>query len=205
MRRGIKILILSDIALLASIGFIAPIFAIFVEHLDGGSIFAAGMAQMIYLLTKSFGDLFFAFVIDRWDNHKFFLVGGYIFTGGVPLLYPLVQNVWQLYFLEFLMGVGTAVAYPTWSVIFTSFLEKEDKGYTWSMYGFATGIAAAITSVSGAALTQLFGFKKTFLLAGIVGLLSALILLKVELPRSLKSKIVHHPLKKSPEKRKALK
>lgn len=45
----IKVLILSDIALLTGIGFIAPIFAIFIaDNIYGGDVRVVGFATSIY-------------------------------------------------------------------------------------------------------------------------------------------------------------
>ena len=54
MNRTIKLLMFSDIFVLTGFGLIEPILAIFIkENLVGGTIFAAGLASMIFLVTKS--------------------------------------------------------------------------------------------------------------------------------------------------------
>ena len=54
MKRGLKLLILSDLFILMGFGLVAPIISIFInESLIGGSIAAAGLATTIFLITKS--------------------------------------------------------------------------------------------------------------------------------------------------------
>ncbi len=58
INKVIKILILSDMSLIAGLGFIAPIFAIFLtDRIQGGSIEVVGYAAAIYWIYKSLVDI----------------------------------------------------------------------------------------------------------------------------------------------------
>jgi DHA1 family quinolone resistance protein-like MFS transporter len=54
MNRTIKLLMISDIFVLTGFGLIQPILAIFIkEGVAGGTIFTAGVASTLFLVTKS--------------------------------------------------------------------------------------------------------------------------------------------------------
>lgn len=181
MNRTIKLLLFSSIFVDTGFGFIDPILSIFIkDNLVGGSIFTAGMASTVYLVTKSVLQLPFARYVDKHDDKvKWLLVGTAIMTV-VPFIYIFCNNIWYIYLAQVLLGMGSALAYPTWLGLWSVHLDKNKESFEWSLYSTTVGIGTAITASLGAAIAQWFGFEAAFALVGLLAVAGFIILLRLQ-------------------------
>jgi MFS family permease len=180
MNKTLKLLIFSDIFILSGYGLVAPILAIFIkDNLIGGSILTAGIASTIYLLAHSVLQIFFAYKFNPKDRIWMLLLGTGLIVF-VPIGYILITQIYQLYIIQLVYGIGAAFAYPSWSSLFTSNLEKGKRGFQWSVYSSSVGIGTAITAAAGAWLAEKIGFQTVFLLTGLCSLVGLLILFGLE-------------------------
>ena len=94
MNKTIRLLMMSDIFLLTGFGLIAPILAIFIkENLVGGTIFAAGFASTIFIVTKIIIQLPFSRYVDNHrDKVKWLIIGTFIIAL-VPFIYMFATNI----------------------------------------------------------------------------------------------------------------
>lgn len=97
----------------------------------------------------------------------------------VPVGYILSVSIYHIYLVEFVYGVGAAFAYPTWSSLFTSNLEKGKRGFQYSVYSSSVGIGTALTAAAGAWIADKTGFEFVFILTGIIAMIGLLILFKL--------------------------
>ena len=179
MDKTLKILILSDIFVFSGFGLIGPILAIFIkDNLIGGTLLAAGIASTIFLLTHSILQILFAYVFNPKDRLWMLLLGTGLIAL-VPFGYIFSINVWHLFGVQFIYGIGAAFAYPSWSSIFTSHLEKGKRGLQWSVYSSSVGIGTALTAVTGAWLATKIGFEFVFLITGLISVIGLLFLFKL--------------------------
>jgi MFS family permease len=180
MSRTLKLLIISDIFVITGFGLIAPIFAIFInDNLIGGSIISAGLASMIFLLTLSVLRIYFSYKFNPNDR-LWMLRLGTIIVALVPIGYILSTTVYHIYVVEFFYGLGAAFAYPAWSSLFTSHLEKGKRGFQDSIYSSSVGIGTAITAGVGAWIAQKTSFQVVFILTGIIAVIGLLFIFKLE-------------------------
>ena len=180
MNRTLKLLIISDIFIFSGFGLISPILAIFIkDNLIGGTILAAGIASMIFLLTHSILQIFFAYKFNPEDRLWMLLVGTGIIAV-VPFGYIFSTQIYHIYLVEFVYGIGAAFAYPSWSSLFTSNLEKGHRGFQYSIYSSSVGIGTALTAAAGALIAEKIGFKFVFIFTGIFAIVGLLILFKLE-------------------------
>lgn len=178
MNRTIKLLMVSDIFVLTGFGLIQPILAIFInDGVAGGSIFSAGLASTLFLLTKSVVQLPFSKYIDGSRNKRRWLLLGTLMTAIVPVLYIFVNNIYQVYIAEIVYGVGSGLAYPTWVGLYTTNLKEGQESFEWSIYSTLTGLGSAATAAVGASIAHFVGFKLTFIATGILCILGSMILL----------------------------
>jgi MFS family permease len=176
MNKILKLLIISDIFVFSGFGLISPILAIFIkENLIGGTIFAAGLASTIFLITHSVLQILFAYVFNPKDR-LWMLITGTAVISIVPFGYIFSTNIWHIYIIQFIYGVGASFAYPSWSSLFTSNLEKGERGFQWSIYSSSVGIGAAITAVAGALLAEKIGFEIVFILTGLLSIIGLFLL-----------------------------
>ncbi len=179
MNRTLKLLIISDIFVLSGFGLIAPILSIFInDNLVGGSIFSAGLASTIFLITHASLQLLFSYKFKPKDRLWMLKLGTAIISI-VPVGYILSVSIYHIYLVEFVYGVGAAFAYPTWSSLFTSNLEKGKRGFQYSVYSSSVGIGTALTAAAGAWIADKTGFEFVFILTGIIAMIGLLILFKL--------------------------
>ena len=196
MNKTIRLLMMSDIFLLTGFGLIAPILAIFIkENLVGGTIFAAGFASTIFIVTKIIIQLPFSRYVDNHrDKVKWLIIGTFIIAL-VPFIYMFATNITHIYIAQIVEGIGSGLAYPTWLGLWSINLDKKHEGFEWSLYSSLTGLGTASTAAAGAAVAQFLGFGYTFAMVGVMGVISGFVLFKLE-KKNEKSKYIdltqHH-------------
>lgn len=184
MNRTIKLLMLSDIFIVTGFGLIEPILAIFIkENLAGGTIFAAGLASTLFLITKSAVQLPFSRYVDAHDDKAKWLMAGTLIVSAVPFIYIFAKSVNYIYLAQILQGIGSGLAFPTWLGLWTSHLDRKHESFEWSLYSTSVGIGVAVTAVVGAAISQFIGFAYTFALVGVMSLTGCSILFWLESKR----------------------
>jgi DHA1 family quinolone resistance protein-like MFS transporter len=180
MDKTLKLLIWSDISLLTGFGLIGPILAIyFKENLIGGSIFAAGLASAIFLITVSILQIWFAKKFNPKDRLWMLWLGTTVIAL-VPFAYLFAKSMNHIYIIQFVHGIGAAFAYPAWRSLFACTLEKGKRGLQWSMYASSVSAGTAVAAVCGSWLAENMGFKSVFILTGILALIGAFILFKID-------------------------
>jgi len=178
MNRTIKLLMISDIFVLTGFGLIDPILAIFIkDNLIGGTIFSAGLASMIFFLTKSIIQLPFSRHVDKTENKTRWLILGTLLISIVPFIYIFTSGIKMIYLAQLIHGIGSGLAYPTWLGLWSINLDRKQESFEWSLYSTLTGLGTAATAAVGAAIAQFVGFKFTFALVGVMSLIGCFILL----------------------------
>jgi MFS family permease len=195
INRTLQLLMLSDVFLVVGFGLIAPILAIFIkENMVGGSIFAAGLASTVFLVTKSVIQLPFSRYVDGQKNKvKWLIMGTFLFTF-VPIIYIFSTHIWHIYIAQFIYGIGSALAYPTWLGLWSTHLDKKHESFEWGFYSTTVGLVAAGTAAIGAAIAQYIGFTYTFIFVGLMSLCGAGILFKLNSekePQPVRSRSYH--------------
>ncbi|MCG2694786.1 MFS transporter [Candidatus Parcubacteria bacterium] len=184
----IKLLILSDIFVASGFGLINPILAVFIkDNLIGGTLFTAGIASSLFLITKSIVQLFFSKHVDENndENDVKWLVVGTIIIASVPFIYIFSHHIYYIFLAQILYGIGSGIEYSTWIGLWSTHLDKNRESFEWSLYSTLTGLGMAISSTLGAGIAQVFGFNITFIITGIMSVFGCFTLLK------LRSQIKH--------------
>lgn len=180
MNKTLKLLIFSDIFVLSGFGLIAPIMAIFIDsNLTDGSIFSAGLASAIFLITHASLQLLFSYKF-RPKDRLWMLKLGTLIIALVPVGYILSTSIYHIYIVEFIYGVGAAFSYPAWSSLFTSNLENGKRGFQYSVYSSSVGIGTALTAARGAWLAEQIGFQWVFVMTGVMSMIGLFILFKLQ-------------------------
>ncbi len=184
-----KTLIISDTLILSGFGFVAPIFAIFItENIKGGNVEVAGLATAIFLITRAIFQLPVGRYVDRvcGEGGKFIIMtaGAFVITL-VPFLYLLVRTISQLYLIQILYGLGYALNFPGWSVLYVHYIGKEKEGYDASFYSTLVILGTGITSALGGTIASRYGFNLLFVLVGFFSLAGSIVLLYLRYPKRL--------------------
>lgn len=180
INRFIWILIWSALLLTFGFGLITPIFAVFLTgQIQGGSLAMVGVAEMIYLGTKSIFQMPISLVLDKTPGEKIdfycMFLGGFLITL-VPFLYLFVEFPWQVYLLQFIHGAGAALDWPAWMGLFTRHIDENRESFEWSLQTTLEGAGMAAAAAIGGFIADALGFKPVFLLVGIFSFLTFLLL-----------------------------
>src|SRR3990167_3793460 len=161
----------------------SPIFAVFVtEQIPGASLVTVGIAEAIYLATKSILQIPIGMKIDETKGEKidFWLAFlGSMLSGIAIFLYIFAKTPLHIYLIEFLFGVAGAITYPAWMGLFTRNLEEGRESFIWGLHSTTTEMSAAATAALGGFLADKLGFDSLFLVSGAVAVLGALALIVV--------------------------
>jgi MFS family permease len=177
INKVIKLLILSDVALLTGLGFIVPIFAIFLtENIKGGNIEVAGFAAAIYWIVKSLVIIPFGKYLDRGPGEKddlWFIIIGNLLAALAVFGYIFSRLPWHIYFLQGIYALGMGMNIPGYTAIFTRHIDKGREAFDWSVRGALIGVGTGVAGALGGIVASRFGFNILFIGVGIFILLSA--------------------------------
>lgn len=179
MNHIIKTLIVADIGLLTAVGFVVPIFAIFITNtIQGGDIQVVGFAAAIYWIVKSSVTIPFGQYLDRNHGEKddlyFVIVGGVIAAVSV-FGYVFASQPWHVYVLQTFYAIGMGMNLPGYTAIFTRHIDRGREASDWSIRSSLMGFGVGISGALGGVLAKQFGFVPLFVGVGVVMVLGALI------------------------------
>lgn len=178
----IRILTVSDIIFLSGLGLVSPIFAVYITDQIHGGLEVVGIAATIFLVTKSLGQLITAEIVDRikgeYDDF-WAMFAGSVLIALIPIGYMFVSSVGQLYMIQVLYGLATALTFPSWMAIFTRHIDRKKEGLEWGIYFTVTDLMAATAAAVGGYVAERFGFASVFTVAAICSALGTSYLLLV--------------------------
>ena len=177
MHKILRALILSDLFILGSFGLIQPIFAVFMlKNITGTTLTAIGVATTIQLVTKAI----FQIIVGKWtDKEKgnkrelYTLFVGSLIMSIVPFFYLLTSSLSHVYLLQFAYGLGGALVFPGWMVIYMRYSRDEKAGYEWSVYNTVISFGSAAAAFLGAYIADIYSFSHIFIGVGILSLVGA--------------------------------
>lgn len=179
INKVIKVLTLSDVALLTGFGFVSPIFAIFItDQIQGGNIQVVGFAAAIYWIVKSVLQIPFGKYLDKVKGEKddlWFVVIGNILAAIAVFGYIFSSLPWHIYLAQGIYSLGMAMNIPGWSAIFTRHIDKGKEAFEWSTRSTFIGFGAGIAGALGGIIAAKFGFNVLFAGVGIFALVSAIL------------------------------
>ncbi len=176
----IRFLTISDFLIISGFGLISPIFAIFIiDSIEGGSIEVVGIATMVYLLTKSLGQIPAAYLVDKIKGERddfWAMILGSILYSFIPVVYLFVSSPMELYIVQFFYGLLVAFTFPSWYAIFTRHIDKDREGLEWGVYNTLIDLGAAAAAAMGGFLAAKFGFNYLFIIVAAISLVGSLFL-----------------------------
>lgn len=177
----IRLMIISDFIIMSGFGLVAPIFAVFIlDNISGGNLAVIGLAQAFYYIARSGFQLPIAWLIDRKKGEKddfwVMFIGSLLFSV-MPLCYLLVSTPLELYLVQFIYGLGSALAIPTWAAIFSRHLDRGKEGTEWAVHNLFFDLAIALAAATGGFIAYQYGFDLLFVLVSLFSLTGSLVLI----------------------------
>lgn len=179
----IKFLILSDVVFISAKGLLGPVFALFISgYIIGANAAVVGVAATVYLLSKSLLQIPFAHIMDRIKGERddfYMMFIGTLVSALIPLAYLFIHTPVELYLVEFLLGVGAAMSFPSFMAIFTRHIGKEREGVEWGIYFTLADLGSALAAAVGGVLAVTIGFPVLIIGLTIVGIVGAFLLIPI--------------------------
>ncbi len=206
MHKVLRILIVSDIFIIGSFGLLQPIFSIFViQGVAGATLSSVGLSLTIFLFVKAL----FQIIVGKWDDEEkgnrrelLTLLIGSMLISAVPLGFAFTTQLWQLYAIQLVHGLGAALSYPSWRIVFTRFMNKDREGYEWGIYDTIVSLATAAAAAMGGIIAQQLSFRFLFILISVMSFIGSafiVIIFKQEFTRDTgKAKKHHVPIRHAP-------
>lgn len=180
----IRFLIISDVLVIGAAGMLGPIFAFFIKNfIQGGNEQVAGIAAAIFLITKSVFQIPIATVIDKIRGEKDdfnIMVPFSILMSLTPLLYLVISQPWQLYLVQLLLGLFTAMTFPSYMAIFTRHIDKTKEGIEWGVYFTLSDLVSAGLAVIGGYMAYTVGFNALIISVAAISTLGSLMLIFIK-------------------------
>lgn len=141
-----------------------PIYAIYVLEI-GGHILEAAVAIGLFSLVLGLSTMVFGRIEDiSKDLRRKLVVLGYAIVSLSVLGYYFVRNPIDLFVLQAVMGLGTALVDPGWDALFSRNVQKGKEATEWGMYEGGKEVAIGISAIVGGVLAFTFGFKTLILI-----------------------------------------
>jgi MFS family permease len=180
----VMIMIYSDFLITLGAGFLSPIFAVFLtEQIKGGSLAVAGFSTMLFWVAKSFVQVPVSLTADRIRGERddfLFIASGSLVVATVPLLYYFfATQVWHVYLLQILDGIGYGLLTPPWLAVFTRHIDKHRESVEWTIHSNIIGLAFAVAAAVGGVLAEQFGFRLIFLMVSVALFIGAFLLMGI--------------------------
>lgn len=169
VNKVVMTMVYADFLLISASGFLSPISAVYITtQIAGATLATVGFVTTLFWVVKSAVQIPVSAYADaqRGERDDFqFMIVGCIISSVVPLLYYFyVREVWQLFAVETLNGVGYALQVPTWLAIFTRHIDRHRESSEWTIHSNAIGLGFAAAAAVGGVLADRFGFRVLFLL-----------------------------------------
>lgn len=179
----IRFLILSDVLMLGAVGLLAPIFAFFIEDfIQGGSAAVAGLSAAIFLATKSVAQIPLAHLIDKIRGERddfWFLIISSTVTSLIPLCYLFIHTPGELYLVQFVYGLSTAITTPSFMTLFTKNIDHGKEGVEWGIYYTLADLVGAAMAGLGGFLASAYGYTLLIVMVSVFMFLGSLLLIPI--------------------------
>ncbi len=160
---ALKILLFTNALILMCNFMLGPIYALFVVEI-GGDLMDAGLTASVYGLAAALTSLVSGIYADKIKENEYIIILGYLIMGIAFILFFFVDNIWFLFVVQALIGIGEAVYLPAFDAIYSKHLSKGNTGKEWSYWEVMKYFIYIIGAALGAYLVTLFGFGAVFIL-----------------------------------------
>jgi multidrug resistance protein len=168
------------------LSFIIPLFPIYVSQ-KGASNFELGLIVSGFTISQFLVQPFFGGLSDRWGR-KPFMVGGLACYGLVALLYIFSEDLYHIFLVRLLHGVGAGMIWPALAAYVVDHSPIERRGESMGLLSAVESIGFAVGPLLGGILFSLGGMNLPFLSCSILALL-AMALIWVFIPGLSEPKI----------------
>jgi MFS family permease len=151
-----------------------PLYAIYVQNI-GGDILDVGNTMALYSIMTGVLIILFGKLSDH-GRKELYATLGFALSAMGTLGYVIVKTPFQLYLLQIIFAVSTALLTAPFSALFAEHIDKSKAGLLWALEGGGSKIIFGLGLLLGTYITYRFGFVTVFVVVFILQACSAFIL-----------------------------
>jgi MFS family permease len=159
------------------LGFLGPVYAIFVVRNFSASMFHAGILSAVFLLTSAIFKMPAGKLVDNYGKWKILFIG-LIGCGVSSLAYIFAFDLMHLYVIEFIYGISFAFQRPALLALMAVVSNKPSRGMLLGVFDSVDDISGAFAAVVSGAVVSTLGFNMLFFICFFCYFLSGLFILK---------------------------
>lgn len=167
LTRQTKILLRSDYVMVFGTGLLGPLFAVFTEKI-GGDILDISWVWATYLIVTGIAIVIVGKISDHKVSKEKFVVAGFALSAILTFGYLFVSSPLHLFFLQFGLGIATAISYPTWDALYAHYEDRKHAGYNWGLVDGGEQIIPGVAILLGGLIVHFFSFQTLFIIMGSV-------------------------------------
>jgi MFS family permease len=121
------------------------------QKLDSDVIKIIGFGTGIFSFANALFQIPVGLVIDKIKKDRddiLVLFTGNLFMGMPFIFFPLINSEYVYYFLQFIVGMGTAMNLVSWRKLFAKNLDKGREGLNYAVYETIIGVSIGIFSLA---------------------------------------------------------
>ncbi len=171
--RPIRILLVGSNLWYIGEGMFGPLLSVCSERI-GGNLLDLRWAWSMYLFVTGLCTLGIGALTDRWRSPERLMVAGYVLNALCTFAYLLVATPMHLLLVQASLGVASALASPTWNVLYAAYTPPQQAGTLW---GAAQGQSYLITGIAillGGYIVYLGSFTLLFAVMGVTKVAAAI-------------------------------
>lgn len=178
MNTELKILNAASAFSIFAAGLFAPFYAVFVKDIGGGA-FIAGTSYSIYAVAAGLLILASSKLENKAVDTRKLVVAGYMLSTIGFFGYLFVENPWQLFAVQGIVGLATAVSSPAFDEVYSRNLDEGKYAYEWGIWESMYWIVSGISAIVAGYIIQNFGFETLFTVMGSMSVIGTIISLKL--------------------------
>jgi MFS family permease len=162
IRRMMLILYIISVFEVISRNLFGPLYAVYVSTL-GGDLIASGAAVAINTAIVGVFIIISGRIASKYHTEKHQLVLGYGLSTLVYLGYIFIDTPMQLFALEAISGIATAIEVPAFSGLFSALQKRGKHSRGWGDFLGSMNLISAGALLASGAIAQTYGFNALFL------------------------------------------
>jgi MFS family permease len=159
------------------LGFLGPVYSIFIVKNFSASLFHVGILSAIFLLTSAIFKVPAGKLVDKHGKWKILFIG-LIGCGISSLSYIFAFDIIHLYAIEFIYGISFAFQRPALLALMAVVSNKPSRGMLLGIFDSVDDISGAFAAVVSGAVVSSLGFDMLFFLCFFCYFISGLFILK---------------------------
>jgi len=154
---------------------------LFTLHYDNATI---GLITAIYPTVWGIGQLFTGKMSDHYSK-KAMLFWGMLLQGAAILLMPYANTVYLFIVLSVVLGLGTALVYPTFLTTIAQATSPKQRAESIGTFRLWRDLGYAFGAIISGVTADLFGIQYAIILIGSLTIISSIII-KIRMPNTIK-------------------